>query len=205
MHRSVPVSFRSEQSKQLTQPAFNRIGLRMLRIVLTGSESVGKTTLAALLARHYGVWFVPEFVREFTIQKGAAPDLSDRLAIAEGQIALEDKWRSRSRAESKPLLLFDTDLISNVVYSRHYFGDCPVAILQQAVERRADHYLLLDIDVPWVADGVRDGSDNRQEMHDLFVETLEELRAPTTAIQGSWDERARAAISRIDYLLSNST
>lgn len=176
----------------------------ILRVALTGSESVGKTTLATMLARHYDVWFVPEYVREFSMRQGRAPVLAERSDLAAAQIALEDKWFRRSLTEEKGLLLLDTDLISNVAYNRHYFGNCPDDIVQQAVERRADHYLLLDIDVPWVPDGVRDRGDHRQEMHNLFVRTLEELGAQTTVISGNWSDRTQAAISRINLLLGTS-
>ena len=48
-------------------------------------------------------------------------------------------------------MLLDTDLVSTVVYSRHYYGDCPAWIEAAAVRRLADLYLLHDIDVPWTA------------------------------------------------------
>jgi nicotinamide riboside kinase len=60
---------------------------RVVRVVLTGSESTGKSTLAVELARHYGAELVPEFVRAFAEQKGAA--ITDRSRA--------DRWRSKTR------------------------------------------------------------------------------------------------------------
>jgi hypothetical protein len=54
----------------------------LIRVVLTGSESVGKTTLSAQLAAHYGVACVPEFVREYAAAKGAPLDFRDHGPIA---------------------------------------------------------------------------------------------------------------------------
>jgi nicotinamide riboside kinase len=172
------------------------------RVVVTGSESVGKTTLGAQLAAHYDVLCVPEYVREFTRLKGSPPVVADREGLARGQAAYEDEYLERSRALGKPLLLHDTDLASNVAYSHHYFGDCPPFIESLAIARRPDHYLLLDIDVPWIADGVRDRGDRRQEMHTLFVETLHRLGAPYTLVRGDWPQRLDAAMTVVDALLA---
>jgi len=173
------------------------------RVVITGSESVGKTTLSATLAAQYDVLCVPEYVREFTRRKGSAPVLADREALAHGQAAWEDEYLTQSQHAGKPLLLLDTDLVSNVVYSHHYFGDCPPFLEKLAVARRADHYLLLDIDVPWVADGVRDRGDRRSEMHHLFEATLQRLGASYSLIRGDWLQRLHAATTIIDRLLSS--
>src|SRR5437016_5241475 len=136
----------------------------MKRVVLTGSECTGKSTLAADLARHYGVEFVPEFVRTFAEAKGRAIEFSDHGSIARGQMALEDDYLSRATT----LLIQDTDLLSTVVYCRHYFGRSPAWIDEAAQQRRPDLYLVCHPDIPWRADGVRDRGHFRDEMHALF-------------------------------------
>lgn len=168
----------------------------LTRIVLTGSESVGKTTLAGMLAAHFGVEFVPEFVREYAAEKGAPLDFRDHGPIAKGQVALENSYIARAGS----LLLFDTDLVSTVVYCHHYFGRCPAFIEEAAVARLATRYLLLDIDVPWVADGVRDREERRSEVQALFIDTLARFGASVTTIRGTWPERLDAAVRTIDAL-----
>lgn len=166
----------------------------LTRIVLTGSESVGKTTLAGLLAAHYGTEFVPEFVRRYAAAKGAPLDFRDHGPIARGQVALENTYIARAAS----LLFFDTDLVSTVVYCHHYFGRCPEFIEEAAFERRATQYLLLDIDIPWVPDDVRDRGDRRGEVQQLFTETLARFGASVTTIRGGWTERFDAAVRTID-------
>ncbi len=173
----------------------------LTHVVFTGSESVGKTTLGALVAQHYGALIVPEFVREYAEQKGAALDFRDHGPIAHGQMALEDEYAARAVARGDALLLHDTDLLSTVVYCRHYFGRCPQFIEDAAVERRPALYILQDIDVPWIADGVRDRGDRREEVQQLFVDTLTRLHADFVTIRGDWNSRAQAAIAVIDELL----
>jgi NadR type nicotinamide-nucleotide adenylyltransferase len=170
----------------------------LTRIVLTGSESTGKTTLAAQLATHYGVEFVPEFVREFAAKKGTPLAMSDHGPIAHGQIALENEYAKRAQG----LLIQDADLLSTVAYCHHYFGSCPLWIEEEAVARRPALYLLTGIDVPWEADGIRDrGGKRREEMHTLFVDTLRRLKAPYQVIVGLGEQRLQKAIAVVDALL----
>jgi len=173
----------------------------LTRIVLTGSESVGKTTLGAQLAARYDVACVPEFVREYAVAKGAPLDFRDHGPIAKGQMALEDAYIASAMARADTLLLQDTDLVSTVVYCHHYFGRCPDFIEEAAIARRPTHYLLLDIDVPWIADGVRDREERRDEVQALFRDTLARFHAPVTVVQGTWEERLTTATALIDTLL----
>ncbi len=170
----------------------------MIRVVVTGSECTGKTTLAQTLADHYETLWVPEYVRQFVEEKGAPPEYPDVEAIAHGQIALEDRYL----AEASKLLIQDCDLLSTVLYSRHYFGDCPLWIQQALLDRRPDLYLLADIDVPWVPDGEqRDRGDRREEMQGLFLHALDRHHLPFVEVRGRRRQRLSAAIAAIDRLL----
>ena len=170
----------------------------LTRIVLTGSESVGKSTLGTQLARHYGVACVPEFVREYAATKGAPLDFRDHGPIAFGQMAQEDAYIARATS----LLMQDTDVLSTVVYCHHYFGRCPAFIEDAAIARRPSRYLLLDIDVPWVADPLRDRGDRREELQQLFTDTLVRLGATFTTIRGNWETRFASATQCIDEVLA---
>jgi NadR type nicotinamide-nucleotide adenylyltransferase len=175
-------------------------GMRVVRVVLTGSECTGKSTLAAALADHYRVAFVPEFVREFAEQLGRPIDFSDHGPIAHGQMALEDEYRARTQG----LIIQDTDLLSTVVYCRHYFGSCPAWIEQTARERRPDLYLLCERDIPWIADGVRDRGHARVEMQSLFERAVAESGVRSVRIEGDRGTRLATAIDAIDRLTTDN-
>jgi NadR type nicotinamide-nucleotide adenylyltransferase len=170
--------------------------METFRVVLTGSESTGKTTLARELAGHYGIVTCGEFVREYLDRRGGVLDAGDVEPIARGQIALEDA-HVRTAAG---LVIHDTDLISTVAYARHYYGGCPEWIVEAARARRAALYLLMDIDVPWIPDAQRDRGHLREEIHALFVATLAELGAESVVVRGTWEERRRRAIDAIEAL-----
>lgn len=170
----------------------------MIRVVVTGSECTGKTTLAKALANHYQTVWVPEYVRIWVEEQGRAPQYQDVEAIAHGQIALEDSMA----AETSRVLIQDCDLLSTLVYSRHYYGDCPLWIGQALLNRRPDLYLLADIDVPWVPDGdQRDRGDRREEMQGLFRQALKNRELEFLELQGSPEQRLSLAALDIDRLL----
>lgn len=171
------------------------------RVVLTGSECTGKTTLTADLARHYDAVWVPEYARSYAAWKDAPLDMGDVEPIAQGQIALQDAALMRARR----LLLLDTDLLSTAVYARHYYGQCPDWVTQAVLARRADLYLLCHIDVPWAADPQRDRPHEREQIQDLFDEALQARQFPVVRIRGNWRDRFDAARTAIDALLDSSS
>ncbi|MEO7103198.1 MAG: ATP-binding protein [Gemmatimonadaceae bacterium] len=171
---------------------------KLTRVVLTGSESTGKSVLARELADYYGAELAPEFVREFALAVGRDIRLEDTDEIVRGQIALEDEHSSRATR----LLIQDTDLLSTVVYSGHYYNYCAPWIIQAARQRRPDLYLLLDIDVPWVPDGVRDREKYREEIQRLFHGAVAASGSPYVPISGSWEQRTARARAAIDAVLA---
>jgi NadR type nicotinamide-nucleotide adenylyltransferase len=165
---------------------------------LFGPESTGKTTLAAQLAAHYRTVWVPEFSRLYQEQKGAAPGLSDVLPIAEGQL----RWEAEAWPRAKGLLICDTDILETKVYSEAYNGTVPPALLREVEKHLGDFYLLADIDLLWVPDGIRDRPDVREEMYHRFRRELLVRELPFAAISGSARERLEKSIRAIDAFLS---
>lgn len=176
----------------------------MKRIVLTGSESTGKTTLARQLAEHHGTEWVPEFVRDYAAAKDGALEYADHGSIARGQIEREDEYTARAEARDAQLVVQDTDLLSTAVYCAHYYGRCPTWIEETAHARRPDLYLLMDIDIPWEPDPQRDRGHLREEMHALFLSAVDRSGARFAIIRGSGEARLRAALRAVDELLNET-
>lgn len=171
---------------------------RPIRICLTGAESTGKTELAKALSSHFSAPMVLEFSREYAERVGRDLSFMDVMPIAKGQMELEDSLS----AGEPPLIILDTDLLSTICYSRHHFGASPAILDTIARQRLADLYLLLDIDVPWVADRVRDSGATRDTLHERFCDVLDEFGANARTIRGSWDERLRQAIEAVGTMIS---
>jgi NadR type nicotinamide-nucleotide adenylyltransferase len=176
--------------------------LKVVRVVVSGSECTGKTTLARDLALRHRTVFSPEFAREYLERKGAPLIAADVEPIAHGQRAGEDQALRLARR----VLFLDTDLLSTVLYARHYYGSCPAWIEAEARARRGELYLLGHPDVPWVEDGLqRDRGQRREEMHELFARGLRDLGAPVVDVRGPWRERWATATAAVDALLAEGT
>ena len=122
----------------------------LVRVVLFGPESTGKTTLAQRLAKHYNTQWVPEFMREYLQDKWDREQKScepkDLLPIAEGQMRLENE----SAQSASDILICDTDLLELKVYSEAYYqGYCDPVLQKYALRNTYDIYFLTYIDVPW--------------------------------------------------------
>ena len=161
------------------------------RVCLIGPECTGKTTLAEELAAHFGAPWVPEFAREYAERVARELTAADVEPIARGELALLDA------APNEGLVILDTDLISTVVYARHYYGSCPEWIEREAQKRKSDLYLLLDIDLPWVPDSLRDSAAPRESLYAEFAQTLKDYEANVVTITG---DRFEAAIKQLDSL-----
>ena len=168
------------------------------RVVLTGPECSGKTTLASALARRFRSPWLPEAARGYAEEVKRELTAADAELIAQRTIDADDA----ALAAQPPLLLLDTDLISTVVYVRHYYGPCPAWIEDAARERRGDLYLLCAPDLPWTADGVRDRPAERAELYALFEGAMREFGCTTADVAGTGAVRERAALSAVTALIS---
>ena len=173
---------------------------KVARVCLIGPESTGKSQLAERLAGHLQAPWIPEFARQYAEERGNRLSYEHVEHIARGQIQLTE---ARGPRPETSLVILDTDLISTVVYSRHYYERVPDWVVEEAKKRIADLYLLMDTDVPWVAGVARDsGGDVREDLFDAFRAALDEFEARWVVISGDWDERFRAAAVQIATLHS---
>ena len=168
------------------------------RVCVFGPESTGKSTLARRLAGHFGTVAVPEYARTLVEARGDL-DAEDVGRIARSQVAAE---AALARLARGGLLICDTDVLATTIWADVLYGSCPGWVRRAAEGRSYDLYLLLDVDVPWVADPARCLPAGRSRFHALCRRALESRGRPFVAIRGTWDERFAAAVAAIERVLA---
>ncbi len=169
------------------------------RVCVFGPESTGKTTLARDLAAHYGTVAVPEYARTLFELSGGELTEANLLQVARGQLASE---AALARKANK-VLLCDTDVLTTTIWSQVLFGRCDPALLELVSQNPYDLTLLLDVDVPWVADPVRYLPDQRHSFFEHCREALEQQGRHYVIVRGSWEQRLSLAVEAVDNLLEH--
>ena len=171
----------------------------VINVAILGAESTGKTTLCRDLAAHFGCPWVPEYMRTYLQAKWDKEHLTctwdDLLPIAQGQIELENKLAAQAaQSDHNHYLFCDTSLFELMVYSNWYYGDCPDALTQAALTHHYDLILLTEVDIPWVADDLRDSPHQRDEISAYFESQLTRHQKPFHRIGGDRDERVQQVL-----------
>lgn len=179
-------------------PAPSR-GYYAKRVAIVGAESAGKTTLAAQLSQALTTVWMPEYGREFVDRKGGIPTLDESRILTE-----ETLLRQNALAhQANRVLVCDTELIVLKVLADVHFGYSPQHILDGIEQQQFDLYLLADIDIPWVGDGVhREGVEVREAQHRQFKEELISRNISYHIISGSIEERLRKSLVMINELFN---
>ncbi|QMW02680.1 AAA family ATPase [Spirosoma foliorum] len=167
------------------------------KICLYGPESVGKTTLARQLAADYQTVFVPEMAREMITSNDFVLDDFIRIGRAQTE-AVQQAERQANR-----ILFCDTDVITTQIYSDIYLSQIPFILPELEQQVHYDVYALLDIDVPWIADDLRDQGHHRAEMLARFRAELDGRKLPYLLVSGSYPERLITLKNMADKLLGS--
>jgi NadR type nicotinamide-nucleotide adenylyltransferase len=169
----------------------------MIRICLHGPESTGKSTLATRLAAHLGCEVVPEYGRAYCEEHGTDIGMAELVHIAETQDAMNRAAAKRGRELGVGFVLFDTDPLITTVWAEMMFGKRDAWFAGFA--GYADFYLLLDIDLPFVDDGLRvyAGTEERHHFFDLCKAELDARDLRYALIGGEGEARFMAALSAI--------
>lgn len=170
----------------------------MVKIAVVGPESTGKSVLAERLARHYGTVCVPEYAREYCRDLNREYSLQDELNMFYGQLALE---RGLLPLAQNNLLICDTMFLTIKVWCDHLFGTTPAVVTNALKTIRYDLYLLMDIDLPWVDDPLRDFPHLREHFMQVWHDELQAIQANYVVISGQGEDRfANALEATADFL-----
>lgn len=177
-----------------------------LRIAIIGAESTGKTTLAAALAPRLAadtglkVAWVPELLRDWCNHVGRTPQPHEQASILRGQ-----HDRIEAAAATHDVVICDTTAMMTAVYSRLLFADRSLEARAVELQRRMALTLLTALDLPWVADPLRDGPHVREPVDRMLRELLIQSRQPWALVSGLGEARVESALDAVAPLLRART
>ena len=158
----------------------------MRKIIVTGPESSGKSTLCKALSKHLDLSFSKEYAREYLDELNRDYKLEDLLKIAKKHLNSEQNTQ-----------LLDTDLITIKIWSNYKYGNCNKWILDEIKKQKSENrfYILCKPDIPWQEDEQRENPNNREEIFGLYKKELENLSHDYYIVEG--ENRDTNTISKI--------
>lgn len=158
----------------------------LVKIAIVGPESTGKSTMANFLAKKFNSICVPEYARYYCKSLNNQYTLQDEINMYYGQIALEDAIVASTQQN---VIFCDTTILTVKIWSDHLFKHTPQFILDEITNRKYDLYLLMDIDLPWEHDPLRDFPNEREHFMNVWIQELNALQANYVIINSEKDER----------------
>lgn len=166
-------------------------------IVITGAESTGKSTLTEKLANHFKVPFIPEIAREYIENLEYKYSYNDVEAIAGIQI---DQFKKLKDSDTEYIFL-DTWLIVTKIWFEFVYQKIPDWLISEIKKTRIDLFLVCDIDLPWIADPVREnGGENRKILQEKYIENITLYNFDYKIVSGFDDNRFMNALKFVNEL-----
>ncbi len=175
---------------------------------LTGPESSGKTSLSIELARHLAAPLVPEFARSYLTPNLAYTE-SDLQQIAAGQQSAEQQARRQMPAA---WLVCDTDIQVIETWWWFVFGASvntqhppqmhhyPMWLRQRVITRTPRHYLLVEPDLPWEPDPLRENPEDRDRLFNHYRWLMDRDRLSYRVISGQGSRRIENLLRAVSEL-----
>jgi NadR type nicotinamide-nucleotide adenylyltransferase len=177
------------------------VSKQIRKIAIVGPESTGKSTMTQLLAKHYQTLWVSEYARYYCAGLTEDCTLQDEINMYYGQIALED---SILAIAEKDFIFCDTTFVTVKIWSDEMLGATPQIVLDALPNRPYDLYLLLDIDLPWQEDPLRDFPHMREHFLEIWHKELQSLNANYVVV-GGLEDRLHNAIRVVDQFLHKNS
>ena len=153
----------------------------MKKIIFTGPECSGKTTLSREIAKHFSLVWVEEYARQYLEKLQRPYKYSDLKKIAQGQLQLEN------RTKKNQILICDTNLQVIKLWSLIKFSKCDPFIINNQDTKAL--YILCKPDFPWTFDHLRENPQNREEIFNLYHQDLVENNMDFIVVKGNYNKR----------------
>jgi nicotinamide riboside kinase len=167
-----------------------------LKIVITGPECSGKTTLAQSISTLLSFELVPEVAREYLQLRNNQYKESDLYEMALLQI-----WEEKMAQLKTPNICCDTDLLTIIIWQEEKYSHIDPVLMEQWVTSKPELYLLCYPEMAWEDDGQRENPSDRDRLFDVYKHFLTHYDKPFECLKGSHDERLMYASGIIEKML----
>lgn len=136
-----------------------------------------------------------EVAREY-LEGRPGYDRADVLDIARLQAAAE----AQALYSEAELIVCDTDLTVIQVWWEEKYGALPQELNVALAERSERAYLLMQPDLPWAADPLRENPDDRARLFERYQRLLAASPFPYRVVSGTDDARWTSALAAVRAL-----
>ena len=169
-----------------------------MKIVITGPESSGKTTLAKSLAQYYKTSWVPEYSRTYLNKLSRPYDKNDLLPIAKGQLERENQYVSQATS----FIICDTSMLVLKVWSLYKYQSVDPWIVEKLLDENYTLFLLCKPDIPLEYDPLRENPVDRDVLFEMYYKELIDHDLPFIIIEGREKEtRLKSAIKAVNTVV----
>ncbi len=141
---------------------------KSIKILFTGPECSGKTTLSQWLSQRNNWTLVEEEAREYLTRFGPDYTQDDVSFIAERQ------WKSEMAASSMPFpYICDTDQLTFLIWQREKYGHRDPLAETRWLNSLPDICFLCLPDIDWVFDPLRENPYDRDRLVSLYIGELQ--------------------------------
>lgn len=172
------------------------------RILVTGTESCGKSSIVKMLAKIYNTSWAREegryYAQKYFGGNESLYELDDFYKICTEQNVLEE----HALRTANKVAFFDTDNIVTQYYCEIYMGEKNPKIEGLLDPDKYDIVLFMTPDVEWVADGQRfiSNTDERWKMNERLLQMYEErgFKDKIIVVSGNYEQRLKTAIEIVN-------
>jgi len=178
------------------------------KVALLGGESSGKSTLVNKLANIFNTTSAWEYGRDYVFSQLGGDEMAlqysdyDKIALGQAQyIDFAVKYANK-------VAFIDTDFVTTQAFCIKYEGKAHPFVQALIAEYRFDLVILLENNVPWVADGLRSlgSSVDRKEFQLLLIDLLQQNGIPFVQVkEDDYDSRFLRCIELVEQVLLKSS